>query len=217
MTDKLDWVTSGERRKVGKVYTRYVRIMRYALPLVAIALTVVIVLWEDMGAQVDKASRERLMPEVEEARGELLNPQFDSTDSEGRPYRVSADRAVQDQANQLAMNLEAPQAVIQMDENTAIEGSARAGVYEQEAGRLFLNGTVHLRHGDGYDLESDELRIDLKTGQAFSDLPVRVTGNMGTIDANGLEADNERGLIVFKGPAKLVLVDGGRLPGGNDQ
>lgn len=214
MTDKLDWVTSGERRKVGKVYTRFVRVMRYVLPLLAIALTIIIILWEDMGSQVDKAGQERLMPEVEEARGELLNPQFDSTDSAGRPYRVSAARATQDQANQRAMKLETPQAIIQMDANTAINGSAQSGVYEQEAGRLFLSGSVHLNHGDGYDLKSEELRVDLKTGQAFSDLPVRVTGGMGTIDARGLEADNERGLIVFKGPAKLVLVDGGHLSGG---
>lgn len=215
MTDKLDWVTSGERRKAGKAYTRFVRVMRYILPLVAIALTVVIILWEDMGAQVSRGEQARLMPEVEEARGELLKPQFDSTDTQGRPYTVSADRAVLDQANPTAMNLESPHAVIHMDDDASIEGQAQSGVYEQEAGRLFLQGAVELKHSVGYRLQSDELRIDLKAGQAFSDLPVTVEGDMGRIDASGLEADNGRGLLVFKGPAKLILVNAGRLhPGG---
>lgn len=216
MTDKLDWVTSGERRKVGTAYSRFVRIMRYVLPLAAIALTVVIILWEDMGATVSKVDQARLMPEVEEARGELLNPRFDSTDTDGRPYTVTAARAAQDANNPKVMNMEMPQARIQMNEAETMEGRAQSGVYEQEAGKLYLRGAVQLDHAAGYTLTSDELRVDLKTGQAFSDLPVHVAGDMGTIDALGLEADNERGLVVFKGPAKLVLVEAGNLSlGGN--
>lgn len=202
---KLDWVTSGERPAASAGYSRFVRAMRFILPLAAIALTTIIVLWDEMGAQVSKVDQQKFMPEVEEARGELLNPQFDSTDNEGRPYTIRAHRAVQDQGNPKIMNMEEPDANILLGENENFSGKSRAGVYEQEAGKLLLNGDVTLNHTSGYILQSDELRVDLKTGQAFSDLPVHVEGQMGTIDASGLEADNNNGLIIFKGPATLVL------------
>lgn len=204
---KLDWVTSGERRAASAGYTRFVRAMRFVLPLVAIALTTVIVLWDEMDARVSKVDQQKFMPEIEQARGELLSPQFDSTDSEGRPYTVTAERAVQDKDNPKIMTMEKPDASIQLGESEVMKGKSLNGVYEQEAGKLLLNNAVELDHSSGYILQSDELRIDLKTGQAFSDLPVHVEGKMGTIDAVGLEADNNNGLVIFKGPATLILVE----------
>ncbi len=214
---KLDWVTSGERRAASAGYTKFVRAMRFILPLAAIALTTIIVLWDEMGAQVGKVDQQKFMPEVEEARGELLNPQFDSTDSEGRPYTVKAHRAVQDQGNPQIMNMEQPDAYIRLGDSEHMSGKSQSGIYEQEAGKLLLNGAVILNHSSGYVLQSDELRVDLKTGQAFSDLPVHVEGEMGTIDASGLEADNNNGLVTFKGPATLILTQAekGFLKGGN--
>ncbi len=213
---KLDWVTSGERRTASAGYTKFVRAMRFVLPLAAIALTAVIVLWDEMDARVSKAEQEKFLPEVEQARGELLKPQFDSTDSEGRPYTVTAERATQDENNPKIMTMQSPDALIHLSESETMSGKSQNGVYEQEAGKLLLNGAVNLDHSSGYILQSEELRVDLKTGQAFSDLPVHVEGKMGTIDASGLEADNNNGLVIFKGPAKLILVDAGKglTPGG---
>lgn len=206
---KLDWVTSGERRSASRGYSRFVRAMRFVLPLAAIGLTVVIILWDEMAQQMRKVDHERLLPELEQARGEMLSPQFDSTDSEGRPYTITAARATQDQNNPKITLLETPQAFIQLGPSENMKGTARSGVYEQEIGKLFLNKAVRLDHSSGYSLQSDELRVDLKTGQAFSDQPVHVEGNMGTIDALGMEADNPKGLLVFKGPATLILVEAG--------
>lgn len=206
---KLDWVTRGERRAAGRGYTRFVRVMRVILPLAAIALTAVIVLWDEMGRQMAKVDQEKFMPEMEEARGELLEPKFDSTDSEGRPYTIIADRARQDDNNPKIMLLQKPDAFIQLGTTETMTGKSQSGVYEQEIGKLFLSQDVQLDHSSGYTLQSNELRVDLKTGEAFSDLPVHVEGEMGTIDASGLEAYNARGLVIFKGPAKLILVDTG--------
>lgn len=206
---KLDWITSGERRTAGTGYTRFVRAMRFILPLVAIALTIVIVLWDEMGTRLSEAEQKKFMPEVEEARGEMLNPQFDSVDSEGRPYTVTADKAEQDENNPKVMIMQNPDALIQMNEIEKLSGRAHSGLYEQEAGKLFLSGNVTLNHSAGYVLQGEELRVDLKAGQAFSDLPVHIESKMGTIDALGLEADNKTGAVIFKGPATLVLVNAG--------
>lgn len=211
---KLDWVTSGERRGAGAGYTRFVRIMRFALPLAAIALTVVIILWDEMGARMTKLDEQKFLPEVEEARGEMLNPQFDSTDKEGRPFTITAQRATQDDNNPKVMLMDKPEARIDLGPEEILTSQSHQGVYEQEAGKLFLSSDVQLHHSSGYRLHSDELRLDLKTGEAFSDQPVHVEGEMGTIDATGLEAYNARGLIIFKGPATLILTEAGHTTGG---
>lgn len=213
----LDWVTSGERRKAGSGYSRFVRVMRFVLPLMAVVLTAVIILWDEMGVHVKQAEQEKFIPEAEQARGELLNPRFDSVDTEGRPFTVTAARAVQDGNNPKIVNLEDPHAEIKIAADELIQGQARQGAYEQEAGRLFLSHAVSLHHNAGYKLESEELRVDLKTGAAFSDLPVHVTGPAGTIEALGLEAYNDRGVLIFQGPARLVLHDAGQLSLGGGQ
>lgn len=207
--NKLDWVTSGERRSASEGYTKFVRVMRFILPLVAIALTAVIVLWDEMGARMSKVDQAKFMPEVEQARGEMLNPKFDSTDSEGRPYSITADKATQDQNDPKIMLMQNPESFIKLGQDENMSGRSKSGVYEQEIGKLYLSEAVQLDHSSGYTLQSNELRIDLKTGQAFSDQPVHVEGKMGTIDANGLEADNNSGLVIFKGPATLILVEAG--------
>lgn len=202
---KLDWITSGDRRALSRAYTRFVKAMRVVLPLLAVALTAVIILWREMDGAAVTATQEALMPELEQARGELLEPRFDSTDSSGRPYTITAQRAVQDANNPKVMLLDGPDAIVHMDDTTNLTGRAAHGVYEQEAGRLLLNGAVRFAQSGGYSLESAELRIDLTSGAAYSDLPVHVEGTMGRIDASGLEARNQDGVIIFKGPATLVL------------
>ena len=92
-----------------------------------------------------------------------------------------------------------------MKDGTWLAAKADRAIYEQNVEKLQLKGNVHLFHDAGYQLETQELRINLNTQEAFSDRDVQAQGPEGVINAIGLEAYGHGNMIVFKGPAIMLL------------
>jgi lipopolysaccharide export system protein LptC len=204
--------TEGVRRTdVGKGYSRFIRSMRIILPLIAVALTVIILTWEDAGRNIQPIKKEELVPPSASVQNELLKPIYKSIDSQQQPFTVTADLATQDRNNPDLMNLDMPKAELELKDGGKVGADATTGLYEQSTQKLNLTGDVHLTHSEGYVLTTEELRIDVAAQKAFSGRDVRVEGPAGTIDAKGLEGDGETGALIFTGPAKVILYNEGSL------
>lgn len=204
--NRLNALSSANRdRKVSHGYTKFIRALRIILPLIAVGMTVVVLTWEEAGQRVEPLKKEEIAPQAANIQNELLKPVFNSIDEQGRPFSVTADTATQDRVNPDILNLENPTAEFTMSETVKINANAARGIYQQKAEKLNLDGAVHLIHSDGYTLTSEELRVDLITQKAFSGLDVHVEGPAGTIDATGLEGDAQSGVLIFTGPAKVIL------------
>ncbi|HPD82554.1 MAG: LPS export ABC transporter periplasmic protein LptC [Alphaproteobacteria bacterium] len=190
-------------------YTRFVKYMRYILPLVAIILMVIIVTWPEMEDKVVVINKDEIIPQSENEIGEneLLNPKFETTDAQNQPVSVTADRALQNQNNPNLVKLDKPNADLKMKNGSAVQIEALSGTYEQDTEKLFLQNDVKIRHETGYELTAEELRVDMKTREAFSDKNVAVTGPDAHIEATGLEGNVENGILIFKGPAKLTITN----------
>lgn len=188
-------------------YTRFIKLMRYALPLIALALMVVVITWPEMDDKVVVIQKNELIPSSSNDIGEneLLNPRFETTDAQNQPVNVTAARALQNQENPNLVTLDAPNADLQMKNGARINIQALDGTYEQESEKLFLQNNVKVNHESGYALHAEELRVDLKTREAFSDKDVQIDGPDATIEAKGLEGNMNEGILTFKGPAKLTL------------
>ncbi len=188
----------------GTTYTRFVRWMRLILPLLAVALLGLVMAWpsveETMAPVGDVASAP---PGV--GRNELLNPRFEGEDESGQPFSVTARRAVQSGADPDIAVLERPMADITMKGGTWLAAEAASGTYRRADGALILQGAVKLFHDQGYEFRTDKLMVNMKTRQAWSDRPVSGRGPAGTLEATGLTADKDSQLLVFTGPARLVL------------
>lgn len=205
-SDRLNALSRGERdTKVNHAYSKFVRSMRIVLPLVAVAMTAIVLTWEDAGRRVEPLKKEVVAPQSENIENELLKPVFNSVDDKNQPFSVTADRATQDRINPDILNLEQPKAELSMNDGSKINADATIGLYQQKEQKLNLEGAVHLIHSDGYTLTTEELRVDLITQKAFSGLDVFVEGPAGTIQSTGLEGDAATGNLVFTGPAKVVL------------
>ncbi|MCB1592295.1 MAG: LPS export ABC transporter periplasmic protein LptC [Alphaproteobacteria bacterium] len=201
--------TAGQRA-YGASYTKFVRTMRLVLPLIAAGIVMVLFLWPG-------GREEAIMPVQEnEARfkdhkivkNELLNPEFESTDKKNRPYKIRADRAVQGEQNEDLIMLEKPVGVMTMENGSTLQVTSKAGAYRRDTERFFLTGDVDFIHDDGYRLRSAETHIDFRKKIAWTEKEVTASGPDVTILAMGMKADNEKGELVFTGPAKLVLDKG---------
>ena len=158
-----------------------------------------------MDDKVATIKNEELLPDAALAENELINPRFQSTDKDLNPYTVTAKSAIQNQQNPDLVKLDTPKGRMVMKGGATLKVEANSGSYEQKQEKLFLENNVMLNHQSGYILNTQELRVDLKEGQAFSDKDVTITGPEGTIHAVGLDGNLETEILIFKGPATLTL------------
>jgi len=192
---------------VNRSYTRFIKAMRYVLPLIAVALLVVVITWSEIDNKIVAVPKEDLIPTSEAIIGqtELTNPRFESVDEFNQPILIVAEKALQNQSNHDVINLTKPIADFKTEKGNAMHIEANEGTLEQEEEKLFLQSNVKIKHDDGYTLEGEELRVNMKTKQAFSDKNVRITSEKGVITAEGLDGNMETGILIFKGPAKITL------------
>lgn len=207
-TSRLDELNVGDRNiAVNRNYTRFVKAMRYVLPLIAVALIVVVITWPEMDDKIVVVNKDEILATSENEIGEneLLNPNFQTTDAQMQPVNVTANRAMQNQENPNLVKLDRPVADLKMKNGDQVNIEALDGTYEQETEKLFLQNSVKIKHESGYELNAEELRVNMKTREAFSDKDVNIDGPDATIQATGLEGNVDDGVLIFKGPATLTL------------
>lgn len=109
--------------------------------------------------------------------------------------------------------LERPVGELQLNTGGRVTLKSESGKYWQEQEQLELTENVELSNSDGYVMSTAQLDIDMNASTARSETDVSGYGPAGTIVAKGLQADNAAGVLVFNGPARLVLKDAGSLQG----
>lgn len=185
-------------------YSKFIRWMRFILPAVALGIAAIVFTWNSMNDT-------HLLPSPDKTasksfgKNELLNAKFESSDDHNQPYTITAARAVQGEKGSDLVLLESPVADMLLNSGNWIAIKANEGDFDQKQQKLLLRGHVEMFHDKGYELESEQLHIDLKENTAWSDLVVSGRGPAGTLEATGMKAMSGSGHLIFSGPAKLVL------------
>lgn len=217
MTDTEDFTADGRdnltrllnlgRRKhprISRRYTIIVRSLRMLLPFIALTLVVLVVAWPKMDDKISAIPKENIIPQ-NTGRNELLSPHFEGATKDNSPYIITAARAVQDIQDSSIILLEQPVADITAKDGNTINARSASGTYRQEQKILTLNGTVSVQDGSGYLFHTDLLNISVADRIAWTDTAVNGKGPGGSLEAKALNANNETGVIIFTGPAKLIL------------
>jgi lipopolysaccharide export system protein LptC len=200
----LDPLTGKRGRISGEYYSRFVRFMRLFLPLVAVCIIGMVMLWPSLENSFAPIPKQAVLPQTL-GKNELLNPRFKSKDDRQQPFTITAKRAIQSAKDQEVIILEKPEADITLKNGTWLAVESKRGIYRQNDEKLLLEGGVQLFHDQGYQMETEKLLISLKTRDAWSDAPVSGQGPAGSLQAKGMRAQTDKGLMVFDGPVKLVL------------
>lgn len=105
-TQTLHATRASTQYKAG--YSKTIRALRLALPIIALILLGVILIWPNLDKTNDFIIEEQTTPTLQNATNELLNPRFESVDKNGNPYRILATKAVQSPQNDSFVLLENP-------------------------------------------------------------------------------------------------------------
>lgn len=187
-------------------YSLVVRILKFSLPLAALVIVAVLVTRLTSGtSQLQNLASRPAAEKTTPGLIELVQPKYEGTDDKGRPYTVTADKAVRAVSEPDVATFTNPVADITLADNTWLAVKAKAGIFDHAKNTLDLKDDVSIFHDSGYELHTQELHIDLKQKTASTSLPVQAQGPIGTIAAKNMTVLKQGDLIVFGGPATLTL------------
>lgn len=197
------------RPRQSALYSRFVHMMKWLLPGVALLLIAVIMAWpylrtEDLRFRISFAAM--IADQTEDPS--MVNPRYLGIDKDDQAYSVTADLARKLTGNTLSVELEMPKADITLNDGTWLVLTAENGIYQRQQQTLDLIGAVNLFHDSGYEFRTAKARLDLEKGTAAGDQAVHGQGPFGDLKAEGFIMVEKGKTIVFKGKSKLLIYPG---------
>lgn len=136
---------------------------------------------------------------------QMINPKFVGTDKLGRPYTVSASRAVQERQKEGQTRLSDIAADITLTDGVWVNLSAATGELRGDSDELRLLGPIQIFTDIGYEFQASDLRVFLKDGTAETTSKVTGQGPGGTIMANSMNVARNGEWIKFGNGVRIVI------------
>ncbi len=193
-------------------YSRFVGLMKWLLPLSAVALALLVVVWPYFNEQ------QRGLPlsfaAIETSVNNKLfmtNARFLGSDDRNQPYTITADSVVQAAGDSDMVQFIRPKADIQLDDGSWLALTAARGALRRSDETLTLDGGVDVFSDAGYEFRTAQIEVDLRSKVARGDQPVEGQGPLGVLSATGFTLDRNGRTIRFSGRVKLVLYPKGEV------
>lgn len=189
----------------GSSHDRVVRAGLIGLPigigiLSAFLVVAPLLMGGDVSFVLDKnrveVAKERLRIDAAEYRGQ---------DAKGQPFRLHAGSAIQRSSAEPVVRLNDLSAEIRLPEGPA-SLTANRGSYDLDTERVAVEGQIRFRAADGYQLDTHDATLDLRTRSLESGGRVSGRTPTGVFSADKLNADLERRTVSLDGNARLRIV-----------
>jgi len=186
-------------------YSRFVNVMKRALPIAAGALIAIVLIFALLPRQSDKVSfaYER-MGRIENDLA-MLKPRLTGSDQSGNPFVITADAAIQQGANTRKVLLKKVEADVTLDKGRWMNAEAMQGYVDMEKSALTLSGGISMYSDDGYELHTARADVDLKKGIFKGPDEVTGQGPMGTLRADTFELDRLTKRITLHGHVYMTI------------
>lgn len=223
----IDWTarnrsTSSEMQR----YSRFVVIMKRALPMAAAALLAAVIAYS-LQPRLQDGKKLALIFQTMHINNDLVmeKPRLTGVDSEGNPYVVTAADAIQDLHNAKHAQLRTVEADITLKDGKWLNLTATRGWLDSVKQRLWLTGIIDVFSDNGYEMHTTAADIDMLTGTVNGRRFVTGQGPLGTFRADSfkidrgtardrrhgaarnakLEARNEKTLIFLYGNVRMTI------------
>jgi lipopolysaccharide export system protein LptC len=182
-----------------RTYTRVVRSLKVALPLIALVLLSTMFMLSrkvDPTAAMalsDQAFRDRI------DRSELSTPQYVGNTNSGKNLTVTAKSARPDPTIEGKTYGSVVNAHVSLDNGEVMNINADTGVMDEAEDLAVLSGNVHIVTTDGYDFRTSQLTSLLSTIEGESAGQVDGFGPPGTLTAGKMtvKTDTQSGKVLL--------------------
>lgn len=179
--------------KGARRYSRFVRLMKFVLPIVAFALVAVIATYTLLYTTDDQLTVTFAnSPTLRDDRS-TLHPTYTADMGPGQVLTVKAERAEPSTDNPREILLRGLKADLQDKKGSGAVMSAENGRLALDDQAMILTGSVTILSEMGYEFRTEHVKIDFEEKTVRGEEPVTGTGPAGTIRANGFSViDNGR-------------------------
>lgn len=188
-------------------YSSFVSAMKIVLPLGALILFGVILVYSGIFRSKDKL--DIAFREIDTSPSDLrmVSPRVAGVTGDGKPYVITADNATQDPARPNFVTLENIQADIKFNEEEDwMSLTASGGSYNSELQTLDLQEQIDIFTTWGYEIHGEDATVDFDEGVLRSDKEIKGHGPLGTLRADRMRADHASQVLRFDGHVKMLIL-----------
>jgi lipopolysaccharide export system protein LptC len=139
---------------------------------------------------------------------------FEGKSKSDRPFSVTALSATETKNNKDLVELEEPQAQIELSDVTWIAVTAERGLYDRKLDQVNLNGAVTVYHDNGMTFVTEQAAMDMKANTASGSAPVTGSDAYTKISAEGFEMLDDGATVLFKGRSHMEILPKEKGSGG---
>ena len=188
-------------------YARVVRVLRYALPALALSLIGLVMAWPQL---VGSGGR-LIAPMLMYGQGDgadvmrMHNPRYVGQTGDDEPFEVTAASAYVEPAQPDRVHLTQLAADLAAAGKRQIRLLSDTGVYDRQSEDVNLGGGIEVTTDDGYHFETPSALVNLDQGWAVGQEPIAGWGPSGTIAAERFEFRNGGDILRFNGRVRVTL------------
>jgi lipopolysaccharide export system protein LptC len=206
---RRDWTARSRDTALNALrYSRFVMVMKRALPIAAGALIAAVIAYSLVPRQSDKLSLATQSIGTIEGDLAMLKPRLTGADRRGHPFLITADSARQDGANLRRATLKNVQADLTLEKGRWLNATAVDGFVDMDKNKLALAGGIGIFSDDGYELHTARADVDLKQGIFKGHDEVTGHGPAGTLRADSFEVDRNTSQLVLQGHVRMTIIPG---------
>lgn len=186
-------------------YSRFVSAMRVTLPLVALGIIAIVVIYSITNKP--KVHIATSFKSRDETAGfvSMIAPRFNGLDIEGRYYVISADEAVRPAGQVDQIELTSVHAEVKQGGEAHLALNADRGTVNIDAGHLTFGPAVWVDLQDGFILKTDHAFADLNIGAITGNTPVEGESPFGTFSADHFEMLRANQSVRLTGNVRLTI------------
>lgn len=195
-------------------YSRFVTIMKRALPIAALALIAAVAAYSLQPRQQNRV--EMTFESMNEIDNDLamIKPRLTGADNKGNPFVITADRAIQQGRNSRRAKLENVEADLTLDNSQWLNATARNGLFDGSTEMLALKDGIAVYSDTGYELHTQTAQVDLRKGLISGNQSVTGQGPEGNMRADSFRVNKTTRQIYLAGHVHMTYLKTQNLRGG---
>ncbi|MDD3797658.1 MAG: LPS export ABC transporter periplasmic protein LptC [Novosphingobium sp.] len=135
------------------------------------------------------------------------NAMYRGVDDKGRPFSLTAGKAVQHSSREALVRMEGLKASILLKDGPALL-SASNGRYDIDSETVTIDGPVQFTAADGYRMVARDVSVNLETRQLVGNGKIDGSTPAGTFSADHISADLGERIVALYGNARLHMTPG---------
>ena len=194
------------RAPVNASYSRFVGLMKLVLPLSAVVLSALVIIWPHLSGHEDGFKIEMTDIGIDKSNATYMsNARYFATDKESQPYTITANAVHEVSGVEDQFKLVSPKADVLLNTGEWIALTANGGILDRKNEVLVLNDGVSVFSDTGYEFRTQDAEIDLRTTEAMGNSAIEGQGSLGILNASGFRIRDSGESVLFLGRVHLVL------------